>query len=278
MSTVAGLPLTEVLLMVAGLAAAGLAVGYLAGLLGIGGGGIAVPILYEVFRFAGVDDEVRMHLAVGTSLAVILPTSLRSVWLHRKRGAVDMGVLRAIGPGVLAGVVVGVLIAAQVDGTVLKIVFVLVAYLMALRLLTGADRWQLGERLPGPAVSLPVGFFTGIASALNGIGGGAFITSYMMLYGRQMLASLATASGVGPIIALPGVLGYMWAGYGQVALPPGSLGYVSLIGAALMVPASLLAAGWGVRSAHRFSKRTLERAFAAFMLVVGTRFVLSLVG
>ena len=278
MSTIAGLPLTEVLLMVAGLAAAGLAVGYLAGLLGIGGGGIAVPILYEVFRIAGVDDEVRMHLAVGTSLAVILPTSLRSFSMHRRRGAVDMGVLRAIGPGVLIGVIAGILIASRVDGVVLKIVFVFVAYLMALRLLTGADRWQLGHELPGPAVSLPFGFFTGLASALNGIGGGAFITSYMMLYGRPMLTSLATASGVGPIIALPGVLGYVWAGLGQAALPPGSLGYVSLVGAALVVPASLIAAGWGVRSAHHFSKTTLERAFAAFMLVVGTRFLMSLVG
>lgn len=278
MSTLAGLPVSEILLMVVGLAAAGLAVGYLAGLLGIGGGGIAVPILYDVFRLAGVDDAVRMHLAVGTSLAVILPTSLRSFWLHRQRGAVDMGVLRAIGPGVLMGVVIGILIASRVDGTVLKIVFVLVVYVIALRLLTGADRWQLGDRLPGPAVSFPVGVFTGLASALNGIGGGAFITSYLMLYGRPLLTALATASGVGPIIALPGVLGYVWAGFGNAALPAGSLGYVSLIGAALVVPASLLAAGWGVRSAHRFSKQTLERAFAAFMLVVGTRFLLSLLG
>lgn len=275
---IAGLPLTEVLLLAGALAAAGLVVGYLAGLLGIGGGGIAVPILYEVFRVIGVADEIRMHLAVGTSLAVILPTSLRSFWLHRKRGAVDMDLLRTIGPGVLAGVLTGILIAREVDGTVLKAVFVLVAYLMAAKLLVGADSWRLGSELPGRASRLVLGYITGVASALNGIGGGAFITSFMTLYGREMLKALATAAGVGPIIAAPGVIGYMWAGYGRQELPIGSLGFVSLIGAALVVPASLLAAGWGVRSAHKFSRQTLERAFAAFMLVVGTRFLWSLLG
>lgn len=276
--TIAGLPLAEVVVLVGALVLAGLAVGYLAGLLGIGGGGIAVPILYEVFRTLGVADEVRMHLAVGTSLAVILPTSLRSFSLHRQRGAVDMEVLRTIGPGVLAGVATGILVARQVDGTVLKIVFVIVAYLMAAKLLAGADSWRLGTEYPGQGVRLSVGVVTGLASTLNGIGGGAFITSFMTLYGRPMLKALATAAGVGPIIALPGVLGYVWAGYGREALPFGALGYVSLVGVALVVPSSLLAAGWGVRSAHRFSRPTLERAFAAFMLVVGTRFLWSLAG
>ena len=271
------MPLSEILLLAATLIAAGLAVGYLAGLLGIGGGGITVPILYEVFRLIGVDDEVRMHLAVGTSLAVILPTSLRSFWLHRQRGAVDMEVLRTVGPWIFIGTIAGILVARQVDGTVLKAVFVGVAYLMAAKLLLAADSWRLGDTLPGMGVRLGLGLVTGLASALNGIGGGAFITSFMTLYGRSMLMALATASGVGPMIALPGVLGYVWAGYGREALPFGSLGYVSLIGALLVIPTSLFAAGWGVRSAHRFSRRTLELAFATFMVLVGTRFLLSLV-
>ncbi|MEZ5924636.1 MAG: sulfite exporter TauE/SafE family protein [Hyphomicrobiaceae bacterium] len=274
----AELPFAEILLMAGALAVAGLVVGYLAGLLGIGGGGISVPILYEVFGLAGVDDAVRMHLAVGTSLAVILPTSLRSFTLHRRRGAVDMEVLRTVGPGVLLGTMAGILIAKEVDGTVLKIVFVAVAFLMALKLLSGADRWQLGAVLPGSIARLGLGVVTGVASALNGIGGGAFITSFMTLYGRPMLPALATASGIGPIIALPGVIGYAWAGFGNPALPFGSLGYVSLIGATFVIPSSLMAASWGVRSAHYFSRRVLELAFATFMILVGTRFLLSLVG
>jgi uncharacterized membrane protein YfcA len=274
----AGLPLGEILLLAGALAVAGLAVGYLSGLLGIGGGGIAVPILYEVFKAVGVGDEVRMHLAVGTSLAVILPTSLRSFLLHRRRGAVDMEVLRTVGPGVLVGTLAGVLVARAVDGTVLKIVFVAVAFLMAGKLVSGADRWRLGNRLPGIGIRSSLGFATGLASALNGIGGGAFITSFMVLYGREMLKSLATASGIGPIIALPGVIGYAWAGWARDGLPAGSLGYVSVIGALLVVPSSLFAAGWGVRSAHRFSRRTLELIFAGFMILVGLRFTLSLVG
>lgn len=269
---------SEIVMLVGALVAAGLVVGYLAGLLGIGGGGIAVPILYEVFRIVGVDDEVRMHLAVGTSLAVILPTSIRSFLLHRKRGAVDLEVLKTVGPGVLVGVLAGILVAGVVDGSFLKAVFVVVAYVMALKQLTGADRWRLGEELPGMGVRWGVGLVTGLASALNGIGGGAFITGFMTFYGRDMLKALATASGIGPLIALPGVIGYAITGWGHPGLPFGSAGYVSLIGAALVVPSSLLAAGYGVASAHRFSKRTLGIAFAAFMLFVGTRFLWSLIG
>jgi uncharacterized membrane protein YfcA len=254
----------------------GLAVGYLSGLLGIGGGGILVPVLYDLFRIIEAPEEARMHMAVGTSLAVIAPTSLLSVRMHWRRGTVDLDVLRSVAPGVLAGVLLGVVIAGQVNGSVLKAVFILFCAVMAARLLAGGESWRLGPVLPGRPARLCLGFVTGLVSALNGVGGGAFITSFMTLYGRPMLQSVATAAGVGPLIALPGALGYVAAGHGVLDLPAFSLGFVSLAGMALMVPATLLAAPLGVRHAHRVSRRTLELAFAAFLSIAGLRLTASL--
>ncbi len=266
----------DIVELVALLGAGGLAVGYLAGLLGIGGGGILVPVLYEVFRLAEVPEELRMHLSVGTSLAVIAPTSLLSLRMHHRRGAVDLELLGSIAPGLLAGVVAGVLIAGRVDGAVLKTVFVGFCVVMTAKLVAGGERWRLGQALPGTAPRVALGFATGLVSALNGIGGGAFITSFMTLYGRPMLQALATASGAGPLIAIPGAIGYAWSGLAVAGLPLGSVGFVSLIGFALLVPATLLAAPLGVRHAHRFDRRTLELAFAAFLALAALRFVLSL--
>lgn len=270
------MPTPELIALVVLLAAAGLVVGYLSGLLGVGGGGLLVPVLYETFGVVGVDDGVRTHLALGTSLAVILPTSVQAYRLHRARGAADLAVLRFVGLGVIAGVGIGLAIAARVDGTVLRTVFVVFCAVMAARLLAGNERWQLGTVLPGPPWQIGLGTVTGAVGALIGIGGGAFVTSFMTLYGRSMLQAIATAAGISPIIAVPGVIGYVIVGFGDEALPPGSLGFVSLAGVALLLPTSFFATSYGVRAAHRFSRRALELAFAAFLIVVGARFMVSL--
>ncbi len=270
--------LQELAVLAAALLAAGLVTGVLSGLLGVGGGGILVPILYELFRVLGVDESVRMHLSVGTSLAIIIPTSFRSVLAHAKRGAVDMAVIRQIGPWVALGVVIGILIAASVPGVALKAVFVVSSVLLAYKLFSGASRWQLGTALPRQPVPSLVGLFTGLVSTLIGIGGGVYISGYMTMYGRVIHQAVATAAGFGPIIAIPAAIGYMIAGWGQTALlPPFSLGYVSLLGALIVAPAGVLAAPWGVRLAHGFPRRTLEIAFACFLSLVALRFTLSII-
>lgn len=267
----------DLLPLIAVLAAAGLITGILAGLLGIGGGGVLVPILYEVFGAIGVDDNVRMHLSVGTSLAVIIPTSIRSFRAHYAKGAVDMSVLKGMGLAVALGVLAGIGIASIVDGSVLKIVYVVSALAMAIKLAMGGDRWRLGTELPGKALRTVVGGAVGVVSTLIGIGGGVYITAFMTLYGRTIHQAVATASGFGPIIAVPAALGYVWAGWGVPDLPVGSLGYVSVLGALLIMPTSVLAAPLGVRIAHGISRRALELAFAAFLASVAVRFFLSLV-
>ncbi len=271
-----GLPIGDLLLLAGALLATGLVTGLLAGLLGIGGGGIMVPVLYQVFTFLGVDPALCIHLAVGTSLSVIVPTSLRSFRSHRAKGAVDTVLLRSMALPVVAGVLLGALVARASDDTVLKAVWAGCATLMAAKLYFGRESWRLGDEIPGNPGRALYGGFVGLVSTLMSIGGGAFITTFMTLYGRPIHQAVATASGFGPIIAIPGTIGFIWAGWHAAGLPPGSFGYVNLLGTAMIVPASVLAAPLGVRVAHGISRRTLEIAFASFLALVALRFFASL--
>ena len=271
-----GIPAGELALLLGALLVAGFATGLLAGMLGIGGGGILVPVLYELFGPLGADDAIRMHLAVGTSLAVIIPTSLRSFAAHRARGAVDMDLLKSMALPVIAGVCLGAALARYSNDAVLKAIWVVAATLMCARLYLGRRGWQLGDEIPGNPFRALYGGFVGLVSVLMSIGGGVFVTTMMALYGRPMQNAVATSSGFGPLIAIPGALGFVWAGWRVAGLPPGSLGYVSLLGAILIIPTSVLAAPIGVRIAHGISRRQLELAFATFLLLVSVRFLLSL--
>ncbi len=268
----------DLLAIAAALAAAGLAMGFLVGLFGIGGGGIAAPVLYEVFAFLGIDPAIRMHLALGTSLAVMIPTSIRSFYAHRARGGVDMDAWRRLAPSVIAGVALGAVIVSLSSGTALKWVWIAFSFSMASKLWFGRDTWRLGDVLPPrPLVEL-WGLITGTVSTLLSIGGGAFITMMLTLYGRSIQTAVGTAAGVGPLIAIPGVLGFIWAGWGEAVPLPFTLGYVSLVGAAALIPTGVLAAPWGVRVAHRISRRKLEIGFGLLLATMGARFLLSILG
>jgi uncharacterized protein len=271
-----GMPPGELAVLLAALLAAGFATGLLAGLLGIGGGGILVPVLYEVFGALGVADAIRMHLAVGTSLAVIVPTSLRSFTGHRARGAVDMDIVRSMALPVIAGVCLGAVLARYADEAVLKGIWVVAAIIMSVKLFLGRQDWQLGDEIPGHPFRALYGGFVGLVSTLMSIGGGVFITGLMTFYGHPMQRAVATSSAFGPIISVPGALGFVWAGWDAAGRPPGSLGYVSLLGALVIIPTSVLAAPLGVRIAHGISRRKLELAFATFLVLVGARFLFSL--
>jgi uncharacterized membrane protein YfcA len=259
------------------LAVAGLAMGFLVGLFGIGGGGIAAPVLYEVFSFLGVDPAIRMHLALGTSLAVMIPTSTRSFLAHRARGGVDMDAWRRLAPGVVVGVVLGAVIASVSSGTALKWVWIAFSFSMAAKLWFGRDTWRLGDVLPPrPMVEL-WGLITGTISTLLSIGGGALITMLLTLYGRSIQTAVGTAAGVGPLIAIPGAIGFVWAGWGVPVPIPFTIGYVSLIGAAALIPTGVLAAPWGVRVAHGISRRKLEIGFGLLLATMGARFLMSVI-
>jgi uncharacterized membrane protein YfcA len=275
--TILGIPASEFAVLAGAIIVAGTLTGIFAGLLGIGGAAISVPVMYEVFKALGVADDVRMQLCVGTALALIVPTSIRSYYAHKARGAVDDNVLRVWALPVIGGVVVGSFIAYFASATVFKLLFVGFASLMAMKLLFGRESWRLGDQLPGTGVTVGVGLAIGVISALMGIGGGAYSAMFLTLYGVSIHRAVATSSGVGVLISIPGVIGYMIAGWPQQALmPPLSVGYVSFLAVLLFAPTSVLAAPYGAKLAHSWSRRKLEVAFAVFLLIVAGRFFASL--
>lgn len=262
-----------ILMLVAGLAAAGVSIGFLAGLFGVGGGAISVPVFFEIFQMLGYPAEVSMPLAVGTSLAVIIPTSISSARGHHRRGTLDMAILRTWALPILVGVIIGAVVARFAGPVVFQAVFVAVALLNATKLLTGGRGWSLGDTLPGPVGMNLGGALIGTASAIMGIGGGALSNLFLTLHGMAIHRAIGTSAGVGVLIAIPGTIGYVLAGYGQPDLPPGSLGFVSLFAFALTIPTSLLTTRFGVALAHRMSRRSLEIAFGSFLLLVAARFI-----
>jgi uncharacterized membrane protein YfcA len=263
----------DFLMIAVALLAAGALTGVLAGLFGVGGGALIVPVLFELFGVLDVPDDTRMPLAVGTSLAIIIPTSIRS-WLgHRSRGAVDEALLRAWAVPIFLGVAAGAVIAKYAPAVIFQSVFVLVAGLNAIKLISGTKLWDIGHDLPsGPALRA-YGGLIGVLSSLMGIGGGQIANIIMSLHGRPMHQAVATSAGIGVLISVPGAIGYMLAGWGHVGLPPDAIGFVSLIGVCLFVPTTILTANLGVRMAHGLSGRSLEIAFGTFLAVVCLRFV-----
>jgi len=275
---IAGIPLNDLIFLAVSLVAAGAVTGLLAGLFGVGGGAVIVPVLYEVFRVIGVSEEVRMPLVVGTSLAVIIPTSIRSYRAHLAKGLVDTSIIKIWAAPVVLGVLGGSFIARYAPPDVFKAVFVAVAFASAMRLLFASDRWKLGDDMPGPFLMRVYGLIIGVLSSLMGIGGGQLSSLFMTFYGRPIHQAVATSSGLGILISIPGALGYIYAGWPKMdLLPPLSLGYVSFIGFLLFIPTSIWTAPIGARLAHRLSKRRLEVAFGIFLLVVCARFFWSLI-
>jgi uncharacterized membrane protein YfcA len=269
----ADIPLSELLLLAAALIAAGLATGVLAGLFGVGGGVLIVPVLYEVFRVLGVEEEVRMHLAVGTALAIIVPTSIRSFRQHLAKDAVDMPTLRIWAAPVVIGVVVGSFIAAKAPSDALKLVFAFSVLVGGAKMLAGQESWQISKDLPGGLVLRAYGFALGLLSTLMGIGGGLFGNLIYSLHNRPIHQAVATSSALGVLISVPAAIGYALGGLPhQGDLPVGSVGFVSLIGFAIVAPMSVLTAPFGARLAHRIAKRRLEIMYGLYQWAMAARF------
>jgi uncharacterized membrane protein YfcA len=254
-----------------GLVLSGIVGGLVAGMLGVGGGIVVVPILYHVLSLFGVDESVRMHLATGTSLATIIPTSFSSVTAHNRKGAVDWDLLKRWAVPMLVGVVVGSFISGYVRGQVLSFVFAAVALPVALHLAFGGENRRLASQLPkGPlGLLLPAGI--GGVSTMMGIGGGTVGVPAMTLCGVPIHRAVGTASAFGAIISIPGTIGAMLAGYGAPGLPPWSFGYVNLLGFILIAPASYFVAPLGAHIAHSSDVKRLRILFAVFIGITALR-------
>jgi len=265
----------------AGLAVAmaitGLFSGTLAGLLGVGGGIVIVPVLFNVFPLFGIPEAVQMKLAVGTSLATIIPTSIQSARKHFAKGTMDVPLLKSLAPSIGVGVLFGTVLAIWLKGEALTLVFAVIAILVAINMGFTGVAWKLRDSFPTGLLRQALGGFIGTVSAMMGIGGGTVGVPILSMFGAPIRSAVATASVFGIIISIPATIGFIYGGWGDPLLPPLSLGYVNLIGFALIVPTSMIAAPWGVHLAHTIPPLLLKRAFAAFLFLTALRMFYSLV-
>ena len=251
--------------------ATGAVAGVLAGLFGIGGGIVIVPVLETTLGFIGVDPAIRMHVAVGTSLATIVPTSISSARAHHMRKSVDVEIVRRWAVFVLLGALLGAWIASRVHSDVLAIVFATLALLVALKMLFLPESRNFTEAVPrGPLVPV-IPTSIGCFSSMMGIGGGTFSVMTLTLFNEPIHRAVGTAALFGLVISLPGMLGFVAAGWGDPRIPAGSLGYVNLIGFACIAPATVLAAPLGAKIAHALSARRLNMLFGTFLVIASIR-------
>ncbi len=258
--------------MIAAVVAAATAGGLVAGLLGVGGGIVLVPALDLALGAAGVDREVSLHIAVATSMATIIPTAISSSRAHASRNAVDFAVVKRWTAPIVIGALIGALAAAHVNGKVLAAVFGVVALLSALKMLLPLDGVVLRSSLPGGVGGALLPAFIGGISAMMGIGGGTLSVPTMTLCGEPVHKAVGTAALLGLWIALPATVGYLVAQVPDGAVvPPLTIGYVSLIGLALVAPITWLVAPFGATLAHSMDRRKLSAAFGAFLMIVAVR-------
>ncbi len=255
--------------------------GFMAGLLGIGGGIILVPGLYFVFKTLGYDTSVLMHVCVGTSLAVIIPTGISSSLAHYKKGAVRMDLVKRIGGGVVIGVIAGTVLAHYLSGDSMTLVFAVALFIFAglmqikPKQKPGVDaQAAYGPKQPYASIG---GLIIGVLSSLMGIGGATLNVPFMTLSGVAIHQAVASSSAMGPLIALPGTIGFILIGWNEPGLPPYSLGYVNLIALALITPSSVFMAPFGAKVAHKISVVALRRVFAIFIVIVAIKMLLEAV-
>lgn len=273
-----GVPWHEILWLVLAIVFGGIVSGLLAGLFGVGGGSVIVPVLFEVFRVFGVPEDVRMQLCLGTSIAVVIPTTIRSYLTHRAKGFAIPGIVGQWALPAVAGVACAAAIAAFAPATLMTLLFVFIATLIALKLLFAGDRWNISNELPGRIAMILYGFGIGLGGSLMGVTGGAISTIILTLHGKPIHNAVATSAGVAVPICIAGAIGFILAGLPHEAeLPPLSLGFVSLIGVVVVAPVASFMAPYGAHLSHRLSRRTLEIAFGCFLELVALRFLIGLV-
>lgn len=257
--------------LAASLLLTGVVAGTLAGLLGVGGGIVIVPVLYHLFTLLGIDESVRMHVAVGTSLATIVPTSIMSSRAHRKRGSLDVALIKRLLPSVIVGVLAGSVASRYLSGNVLTAVFASVALIVALNMAFKRDGFAIHDGLPGPLGTSLMGGSIGGLSTLMGIGGGTLSVPILNALRVPMHTAVGTGALLGMFISFPGAVAFIINGLGVANRPPASLGYVNLLGFALIVPATMATTGLGAKLAHSIDARRLRQVFAVFLALTSLR-------
>lgn len=247
----------------------GILSGIAAGLLGIGGGAVIVPALANSLMLMGYSGDVVQHVAVGTSLAIIIPTGMASARAHHKRGSLDMGVLTLWVPLIVVGTFIGGLMAGLFSGNVLRIVFAVLAFIIAANIIFSFQTKLMGHLKASSVAHRVSAFVVGYLSALMGTGGGALTVPTLVAFGRSMHSAVGTSAAIGVAIALSGTAGFLISGWNAEGRPPASLGFINL---PALVLVGVLAANFapaGAALAHRMDQKTLKYVFAAFLVAVG---------
>ncbi len=254
----------------------GVVAGVLAGLLGIGGGLVLIPFLHYLFLSQGVDLEMAHKMSLGTSLATIIVTTASSTRAHHRRGAVEWGTWRTLAPFIVAGSLVGTVVADVLRGAWLIGLFAVMLTFFAARMILSAKGTGTTEHKPVP-LSLPVhgslAAVMGTLASLMGIGAGSMGVPALMQLGFIAQRAVATSAAMGMVIAVPGVIGYAVGGIGEAGRPPLSLGYVNLLAVACIIPATLLAAPLGAKLAHALPARKVKQAFGVFLVIVALNMI-----
>lgn len=266
----------QALFLLATLLATGAIAGVISGLLGVGGGIVIVPVLFFVFLALDVSEAVRMHVAVGTSLATIIFTGFISARSHWKRGSVDTALLRSWGLWIAFGVVAGTIIGGNVSGTVLTLVFAVIAALVAINMAFKPADGATPRPMPGTPLKQVLSTIIGLISVMMGIGGGTLAVPILSFFTYPIRLAVGTAAAIGLIIAIPGTIGYALFGLGVPGLPPFSFGYVNLAGLIAIIPTSMLTAPLGVRLAHAIPQLALRWCFAGFLAITSIRMITSI--
>lgn len=254
---------------VLGMLATGVVSGVAAGLLGIGGGAVIVPALSSALLWMGFDSDVVQHVAVGTSLAIIIPTGIMSARAHHKRGALDMDVFKLWAPFIVAGTFIGGLMAAWYSGDVLRIVFAVMAFVIAANIIFSFQTKLMGHLHSSKPTHRGAAFVVGYLSSLMGIGGGSLTVPTLVAFGQTMHKAVGTSAAIGVAIALSGTLGFLISGWGVSGLPPLSLGYINIVALVLVGAMAAVCAPLGAALAHRLDQKTLKYVFAIFLVAVG---------
>ncbi len=264
----------DLFLSISLLISAGLFAGFIAGLFGIGGGVVVVPVLYYIFTLAEVDESIRMHLSIGTSLANIVPISIISAFNHSKRESVDLSFLRFIFISVILGVIFGSFVVSFLKGNSLILIYSTLLMIVAMQFFFWKDEWRLAKEYPKNILGHLLGSTIGFLATLIGVGGGAMSVPILKLYNFVIHKAIGTAAGIGIIITIPGTIGFIIVGTLNEVSLPWSLGYVSLVGLLMITPLTMIGAPLGVRFAHYLSKGKLNFIFGSFLLIMSLRFFL----
>ena len=256
--------------------AAGMAGGLLAGLLGVGGGIVIVPVLFVIFTSLGYAGGLAMKLAVATSLATIVLTSITSARSHYRRGATDVALFKSWLIPIIVGVLIGTMIGGFADGRILTLVFAIVAVLVAAKMIFIRNGDAITSSFPNGAVKAGSGLGIGVISALMGIGGGTLSVPLLTAVGYQMRRAVGTSAAIGFVIAVPATIGYILTGLGVAGRAPLSLGYVNLPAFMALVPLTMIFAPIGARIAHSIPQKTLQYAFVLFLVLTAARMFYSI--